>query len=457
MSDAIYIHMSRMGGIRRFQSRASLCACVVIVLSVTGFACRGDDTNDVREQLRLLQQQNQQLQEQLNKQQQMIDSLSRKVSEVDTASQARATELQSQLAAQPVAATPAAKPFSLGKIILSGEGGLAFFETGSEGQFPNAEFRIDEARLFLDAPVWDDTYFFTELDLITRENPNVNINVEELYVDFENVSRLWNQDRLLNVRVGRFNIPFGEEYQTRYAIDNPLIAHSLSDIWGVDEGLEVYGGLGKFDYVLAVQNGGANLDDFNADKAVAGRVGYNPTRWLRLSASGMRTGNINVQQDGDAALWLGNAQLSSIGSPSTTLFHSELAEGDVQLRMGRGQIKAAGGYLHYNDNDTAANNNRDVYYYYVQGQYDMTKKLYAAARFSQIIANGGFPLVGDGQYQYYGDDFTKNLWRLTLGAGYHFSPNLLLKVDYSFERGEESDGETRDNEDLFAAELAFQF
>src|ERR1017187_8737286 len=155
-----------MGGVRRFQTQAALCVCVVAVVSMTGIVCRGDDTNDVREQLRLLQQQNQQLQEQLTKQQQMIDSLSRKVSEVDTASQARATELQSELATQPAVTTPAAKPFSLGKIILSGEGGLAFFESGSDGQFPNAEFRVDEARLFLDAQVFDNVYFFTELNIV---------------------------------------------------------------------------------------------------------------------------------------------------------------------------------------------------------------------------------------------------------------------------------------------------
>jgi hypothetical protein len=446
-----------MDGIRRFQKRAGLCACVVAVVLITGIACRGDDTNDVREQLRLLQQQNQQLQEQLNKQQQMIDSLSRKVSEVDTASQARASELQSEIATQPVVSAPAAKPFSLGKIVLSGEGGLAFFESGKDGQFPNAEFRVDEARLFLDAQVWDNVYFFTELDLFTRENPTVNLSVEELYVDFENVSRLWNQDHQVNIRAGRFNIPFGEEYQTRYAINNPLIAHSLSDIWGVDSGVEVYGDLGKFDYVLAVQNGGANVDDFNADKAVTGRVGYNPTPWLRLSASAMRTGEINVHKDGIAALWFGNAYLSSIGSPATTEFHSELAEGDVQLRLGRAQIKAAGGYLHYDDNDTAADNNREVYYYYVLGQYDVTRKLYVAAQFSQIMAHDGFLLIGDGSFQDYGGAHSKNLWRLTLGTGYRFNANLVLKVDYSLERGRESNGDSRDHEDLFATELAYQF
>ncbi len=37
------------------------------------------------------------------------------------------------------------------RILLSGEVGAAFFDTGAEGQFPNDEFRIDEAKLFIDA------------------------------------------------------------------------------------------------------------------------------------------------------------------------------------------------------------------------------------------------------------------------------------------------------------------
>lgn len=448
--------MKTRGRKNAFKFWAIVCLAPTLAAGV-----RANDDVDLQEQLRQLQQQNSQLQQQLLQQQHLIEDLSHRLTDIEGANQKRGDEigaLKAEVEQPPAAPVDSSKPFSSGKVILSGEGGLAFFDPGSEGEFPAAEFRVDETRLFLDAQVWDNTYFFTELDLITRENPNVQASVEELYVDFENVSRLWNQDHLVNIRLGRFDIPFGEEYLSRYAIDNPLIAHSLSDIWGVDEGVELYGDVGKFDYVLAVQNGGANLDDFHGDKAVVARWGYNPTHWLRVSASAMRTGAINVQNDDNAALWFGNAYVSYIGSPSTTTkFHTELAEGDVQLRLPRTQIKTAGGYLHYDDNDTTANNNRDVYYYYVQGQYDVTKKLYGAARFSQIMANSGFPIVGDGSYEYYGDDLTKNLWRATVGGGYRFSPNLVLKVDYSFERGEESGGETRDHEDLFATELAFRF
>ena len=392
-----------------------------------------------------MQQQNQQMQEQLNKQQQLIDSLTRKVAEFQNAGQTPEAE--------------PAKPAAFSKVVISGEGGVAFFESGRDGQYPDAAFRVDEAKLFVDAQIWKDVYFFGELDLTTREQEDDNLSLGELYVDFENVSRLWGVERLVNVRAGRFDIPFGEEYLVRDAIDNPLISHALSDIWGIDEGVELYGSLGKAQYTVAVQNGGTpSVQDYTADKAVVGRVDYDATRWLHLSASAMRTGNIAVEGDEYAALWFGGAQLRSIGpSATTTTFHAELYEGDVQVRWPRGHLKAAGGYLHYDDNNTAANDNRDVYYYYVEGLYDVTAKLYLAMRFSQIRADDGFPIVGNGEYDEYAEEeLTADLWQLDIGGGYQFNPNLTLKMDYAFEQGREVGGDERNHENQFAIELAFR-
>src|SRR5204862_1142451 len=118
------------------------------------------------------------------------------------------------------------------------------------------------------APIWENVYFFTELNLMTREANDLSLQLGELYVDFENISRLWDRDRMLNLRVGRMDTPFGEEYQTRDAIDNPLISHSLSDLWGVDEGIELYGSVNKVSYAVAVQNGGVSgVRDFDGDKS----------------------------------------------------------------------------------------------------------------------------------------------------------------------------------------------
>jgi hypothetical protein len=222
----------------------------------------------------------------------------------------------------------------------------------------------------------------------------------------------------------------------------------------------LYGSICKLNYVLAVQNGGdPSLRDFNADKAVAGRLGFDPTKWLHLSVSAMRTGELDAQEDFLSALWFGNGYVRSLGDLSTTkTFQADLVQADIRARWARGRLAAAGGYLKYDDNDQTANNRRDVYYYYVEGVQHLTPKLYAAARWSQIIADKGFPIVGHGDYvNYFYYELTENLWRLSLGLGYRFSPNLLLKTEYTFEQGKELGGTKRNHENLFSLEAAFKF
>src|SRR5204863_6390770 len=142
--------------------------------------------------------------------------------------------------------------------------------------------------LFIEAPIWTDIYVVGEVNILTREEQDTYFRIGELFLDFENLARWFNRDRWLNLRVGRLDVPFGEEYLTRDAIDNPLISHSLSDLWGVDEGIEIYGCIGKVKYSLAFQNGGhPALHDYDQDKSIALRVGYDPVKSVHLSLSAM--------------------------------------------------------------------------------------------------------------------------------------------------------------------------
>ena len=398
-----------------------------------------------------------QLKDQLKQQQAIIDNLTRKVGELESR--------QSQLPPATTEAAPAKQPWpplQLGKLHIGGEGAVAFFNTGSEGPFPNKEFRVDEAKLFVETPIWNDIYFFTEVNILTREEGDTYFRVGELYLDFENLGRWFNRDRWLNLRVGRFDVPFGEEYITRDAIDNPLVSHSLSDTWGVDEGIELYGTIGKFSYVLAVQNGGhPSLHDYDGDKAVAGRLSFDPEKWLHFSVSAMRTGDLDVDGDEFSELWFGNAFIRALGNPATTTtFHAELLEGDLQFNFPRGYLKGAGGYIHSNDNDTSgADNERDVYYYYAEGVFNITPKFYAAARFSQVFAEDGFPVLGGSSnwMQYFINELTSELSRLSIGIGYRPTANLLLKTDFTYDTGETVSGESRNHENFFGVAAAFKF
>jgi hypothetical protein len=415
---------------------------------------------DTEDRLKQLEQQNQALQQKLSQQQTLIDDLARKLSKVEDKKSEPAAEGDD---------SAAKRGYSLGQVRLSGEGGMGIFHTSNLGRYNHADFRVDEAKLFVEAPLWENYVFaFAELDLVTRERQvlpapsDENFHLGEIYVDFEGVSRLWNRPGMLGLRVGRIDLPFGEEYISRDAIDNPLISHSLTDIWGIDEGVELYGAMGQVDYVFAVQNGGhPALADFNRDKALTGRLGLRPNKWLRVSGSAMRTGALDVVNDKMSELWFGNGFVRNIGFTATT-FSANVYEGDVQVTWKSGHVKAAGGLVQARDNSpAAAKTDRDVYYYYVEALQRLPQipKLYAAARVSQLFADKGFPVVGNGQfgsYFYTPSLMTDRMLRISVGPGYQFSEHLAVKLEYTLDRRHVIAPRSEDTH-LFAAEVTFGF
>ena len=204
-------------------------------------------TNNLTDEIRLLREENALLQKQVQQQGEQIGELIQKVGSLEST---RVIEGGND---KPLLDSKS----GLNKFNLGLEGGVGYAATGPDGSIPDGKFRVDEGRIFLEAPLWDDVYFFGEVVLATAEQQSYDSRVElgEFYAEFENISKLWNQDNQLNARLGQMYIPFGEEYISRNAIDNPLITHSIVDFWGVTPGAEVYGDLGKFTYVAAAQNG----------------------------------------------------------------------------------------------------------------------------------------------------------------------------------------------------------
>jgi hypothetical protein len=407
---------------------------------------------------------NRQLQEQVKSQQSQIDELRERIGDLNEAGErqaARLGELRDEVMS-PVEPLPRSSFNVAREIRISGEVGLGYFDGGPQGQFPNGEFRADDVKLYLETPIWQDTYFFAELDLVTREANDEFLHMGEVYVDFENISgRLGGPDRLLNLRVGRFDIPFGEEYQRRGVMDNPLISHSLSDIWGVDEGIELYGSAGTFSYVVAIQNGGhKTLREYDSDKALTARLGYRPNRWLQFGASALRTGDLTTTGDSLSEVWFGGGFFKPLGPAATTTnFEARLYELDAAVNWDTGAIRAAGGWVRFDDNDSTADNARKLNYYYIEATQRVAERLQGAVRYSRIDAGLGYPLVGLGDFGtfLFRSPQTDELWRLSLGLGYQFADPLILKFEYTFENGRQINGQKRDDEDLFAAEIGLKF
>jgi hypothetical protein len=430
--------MTRKAPALKFRSAAVFTAAISGLLSTAA--------QSVEERLRALEMQNETLRQQLAEQRETI------------------SQLQSRLEnpGHPADDKSISKSggFHFGPVHLSGEGGVGYFHTGSDGQFRSGTFRVDEAKLFLEAPLWEGTYFFGELDLVLREANDEYFHLGELYIDFENVLRHWTDKNYLSLRAGRMDIPFGEEYLVRDVMDNPLISHSLADLWGVDEGLEAYGSAFGFDYVVAVQNGGhPTLEDFDGDKSVAGRIGYNLGNRARLSFSGMRTGKLSTGKDRMSELWFGNGFFRSLGPAETTpTYEADVFELDAQAFWNTGHLKLAGGYFQYDDTNPTIDHSRDGWYYSAEALQNLTGKFYSAARFSQIIADDGMPVVGHGGFgKYFFGPLTKDLWRFSIGMGYRWNENLVAKLEYTIERGELLHGAKRNDHDFVGAELGFKF
>ncbi len=201
------------------------CSIMVASLFISVVSLQAGDAN-LRNKCNCCANKNAMLQQQLQKQSQSLDALTQKVQGLEAAN----TQRENASLENPA---PAGGGFSLNKVVLGGEGGIGFFKTGSQGFAPDSEFRVDEARIFIEAPIWKDVYFYGEVDLATPENNNTQVYLGELYVDFESVSQLWGRDQL-NVRAGRMYIPFGEEIsdaQTQLIIRSSCIQCRISGVW----------------------------------------------------------------------------------------------------------------------------------------------------------------------------------------------------------------------------------
>jgi len=84
-----------------------------------------------------------------------------------------------------------------------------------------------------------------------------------------------------------------------------------------------------------------------------------------------------------------------------------------------------------------------------------SRQLHFGGRFSLARSPRGFIMPGDGLSSPI--RLSEYLRRLSLGAGYQLTSQLLLKAEYSFNRGRWYGGAPRNQEDQVAAEAAFKF
>src|SRR6185312_15887822 len=103
------------------------CAAGLFILAART-AGAADDAPITREQFLLIQSQNQQLQQQLQAQQKLIDSLTHKVEGIEESNAHRDQAIsKNPTSADDAAAMAPSSTLHIGNVNISGEGGVAFF------------------------------------------------------------------------------------------------------------------------------------------------------------------------------------------------------------------------------------------------------------------------------------------------------------------------------------------
>jgi hypothetical protein len=320
-------------------------------------------------------------------------------------------------------------------VAISGYGAFDYINSGGAGSVRDA-LLVKEASLFLEAQVWENISFYFET-WITRflfDSGHGN-DVGELYVKFSDLFGTRDGARL-GLKLGRIDIPFGEDYLRQDATDDPLISLSAADVWAIDEGAAAYGRAGPLHWVFAVTNGNIALGaDDGPSKLVCGKLYADVNRDLYLSASLLKSG-----KSGASTIWFGRGLITPVGlfdtssagtSPSEQV-DSTLWEVDAHVcGARRASLRLQFGEAFIDDHVNAFD--RNLLWFQVEPAILLSEKLAFVTRYSQLAtdnSNEGYLFEGDvfGSGGALGYD-AHRMQRVACGLDWTINPHAKFKLE----------------------------
>lgn len=214
------------------------------------------------------------------------------------------------------------------RVQLSGSASVGYFAGPQDSVFENDAFRVWDARLFVDADLGRDVRlggstlvrdvgFSMEWNLARLGY--LSNDVGELYVDFQGIA----DSDWLSLQVGRFQLPVGEAYlrRGRGERDNPFVTQPVAGAWWWNNGVRFYGASPDrlVGYVASVTNSVTAFEaENNQSQQFSLKLFTNPTPWLHLSVSGLRSGQIGSSESpASGSLWLGETWARPVGHATT--------------------------------------------------------------------------------------------------------------------------------------------
>lgn len=324
---------------------------------------------------------------------------------------------------------------------IYGFGAVGYYDTGSDATRANGGFEIKEASLFIEADVWLDTDFFIELQTNRLGKDNqLFTRTGEVYIHFRELQL--GSSNPFGVKVGRIDIPFGEEYLWQDAIDNPLISNSAAYPYGWDEGLLVYGDVGGVSWIAAIMDGtDARSEDDNTDKALAVKASGHLLESLYLSASIMRNGDAAksaIEFGGSHFEPVGASHVSTLGASASPQVSADLFEINAKYDL---STLASGRYSYLaltvgaaRQKDTDPGFDRDFRWLTIEPYITINAHWFAVLRYSVIGTHddaAGYHFDGKtfaGGNGAFGYD-VRRFRRLAAGIGWLPNPNVRVKFE----------------------------
>jgi hypothetical protein len=250
---------------------------------------------------------------------------------------------------------------------MSGFAAFDLLATGKHGKNAEGGFIVKETTIWIEPQVWDDISVFFELQVNRlAKDDSLAARTGEVHVHFRDV---WKSEcgGTLGIKVGRIDIPFGEEYLWQDSIDNPLITQSAAYPYGFDEGVLLYGstadGLG---WLLAVTDGTdeRSIED-EWDKAVNVKFYGSPSENFYLSSSFMRNGRAAksaFEFGGSHFQPVGASHPSTLGLSPSSLVDALLYEVDAKLSCDNGAYIAMSFGQAFQDDNVNAFDRKFLWY-----------------------------------------------------------------------------------------------
>ncbi|MDA0990107.1 MAG: hypothetical protein O3A51_05085 [Verrucomicrobia bacterium] len=335
-----------------------------------------------------------------------------------------------------------AQGFSLDRVTLSGDARLGYVSAGRNAGTDGFDVRqfhlFFDATIAVDLPIADYLGLWVEWDFIRRGE-----NLNELGDAYAELTAVAGQD-WLNARVGRFQVPFGEEYTWFSAgtYDNPLAEYSVIRGYGWDEGIMLFGELESrthLSYTIHVSDGESQMNkDSSNDEQFGAKLSIEPHPAVYLSGSILTQGQVGSSNVPAEAAWSFGGYHPG-GGMTGPLDGMDIWEINTKVRALDG-LELWGAYGEADIDYAAPGRDRQLEYVILQllvegtliGQgAEWAEDWYGVARYSRIetadpsegyrfLVYGGFGLGVDIQ----------QLEAVQLGLGYRLAENAKIVLEY---------------------------